>query len=46
MCISHHQNAGQNDHVMIANKAFQNMIQSNIWERLQQIKTGFRKKLR
>jgi hypothetical protein len=32
MLLAHHKNAGQNYDVKVANRSFENVAQSNIWE--------------
>jgi hypothetical protein len=44
--MSCHQNAGQNHNLKIANKPFENVGNSNIWEQHLKIKTAFKKKVR
>jgi len=44
--MSRHQNAGRNHNLMIADKFFEHFASSNVWERPQQIRIAFTKKLR
>jgi uncharacterized cysteine cluster protein YcgN (CxxCxxCC family) len=39
MLLSRHQHAGKSHNIKIKNRTFENVHSSDIWERLQQIKT-------
>jgi hypothetical protein len=46
MAVSRHQNVGQNDNLLIANKSLEIVERFKHWEQQSQIKVVFMKKLR